>query len=569
MSEKRKRYKGLIVDDAMMNREMLKEILKDDILFIEATTGEDAKEILMEHFQELDIVLLDLVMPGMSGFDVLEFMRSKHMTDYLPVMIISVDDMENNIERAFDLGAIDFITRPFSERTVKRRVLTTVSLFAKQKQVVTEIDQDYLVGDKRADRLTGVDLKKTFYSNVHSRLKQMGEVGAIMVAADIANFKLYNNFYGWEKGDIYLQELAKKLKELVQRHGGYVGYMGGDDFAMFAPNAPALMLQLHTMAEEEGYFENFQPGFHPKFGIYVLGAEEDSAHALYDRAKMALASIKGDYTLNLKMYEAEMSQRVEDDFQLLVDIRRGENNQEFEFFLQPKYEVATGRVVASEALVRWIHKDKGLVVPGAFVPALERTGFISNVDVIVWEEVCRWQRQCMDAGRSVLPISVNVSKADIFMLDVTATLDEMIDRYQLTRDLIQIEVSETAYTEDPERVGREIQRLHNGGYTVLLDDFGKGSFNLVSLKYLPINELKLDMRFLSVEFEEIEQDLSILEFVINMAKKLNIKTVAEGVETKEQVEVLKKLGCDMAQGYIYQRPMPAKVYAALIASKTK
>jgi EAL domain-containing protein (putative c-di-GMP-specific phosphodiesterase class I) len=103
---------------------------------------------------------------------------------------------------------------------------------------------------------------------------------------------------------------------------------------------------------------------------------------------------------------------------------------------------------------------------------------------------------------------------------------------------------------------------------VLLDDFGKGSFNLVSLKYLPINELKLDMRFLSVEFEEIEQDLSILEFVINMAKKLNIKTVAEGVETKEQVEVLKKLGCDMAQGYIYQRPMPAKVYAALIASKT-
>ncbi len=567
MTEKRKRYRALIVDDSAMNREILKEILKDDMEIFEACGGEEAMNMLMDRFQQLDVVLLDLMMPGVNGFEVLEFMRGKHMTDYLPVIAISVDDKEPNIERAFDLGAIDFIARPYSERTILRRVLTTVSLFSKQKTLVAEIDRQYLVGDPKVDRLTGVDLKQTFFNNVYSLLRRNEDVELMMVAADIANFKLYNNYYGWEKGDCYLQEYAKKLKGIAQQFGGYVGYMGGDDFALLVPHTPAILEIIRNLAEDGSRFEFYQPGFAPKFGIYVIERGMESAQTMYDRAERALYKIKNDYTRGVCIYEQEMSAMGGDEFQMLIDIRRGEQNREFEFFVQPICDLSTGEVVGGEALVRWIHKDKGLVVPGAFVPSLERTGFISGVDVIIWGQVCQWMRQQLDAGAPMVPISVNVSKADIYMLDVTGVLDGLMEQYQLDRKLLAVEISEEVYDGDAERLAREMTKLHRSGYRVYLDDYGKGRFNLLSMKDLEIDQLKLDMGFLELEAEGVDLAVSIPEFVIRLAKKRGITTVAEGVENTDQVDLLQKLDCDLVQGYHFYRPMPAKDFAKLISSE--
>jgi PleD family two-component response regulator len=234
--EAKKQHRVLIIDDAFTNREILKEILKDEAEVVEFDNGKDALDYLMDHFYDLDIVLLDLVMPEMNGFEVLEFMRRKHMTDYLPVIMISADDEERNMEYAFDLGAIDFIARPFSERIVLRRVLTTISLFEKQKELIRQIDVQFKPDDQKIDELTGLPYKQNFYNKVHSQLLSSGNMKLWMVAIDIDHFKLFNNFYGWEKGDQYLRLMGRYLSEFTRRHGGIAGYLGGDDFAVLCPN---------------------------------------------------------------------------------------------------------------------------------------------------------------------------------------------------------------------------------------------------------------------------------------------------------------------------------------------
>ena len=224
--QENKRYTALIVDDSEMNREILKEILADELNIIEIDNGKDACEYMMNHSGELNIVILDLVMPGMDGFEVLKFMKYKHLLDTLPVIMISADSDGTNIERAFDLGVIDFLSRPFSERIVTRRVMTTIRLFKRQKELVDELDRQYKVDDMRIDDLTGLDYKQTFLNKVYTHLKGNPGDDLLMIAIDVDHFKLFNNYYGWEMGDRYLQLIAKYMKEFVQRYGGLAGYLG-------------------------------------------------------------------------------------------------------------------------------------------------------------------------------------------------------------------------------------------------------------------------------------------------------------------------------------------------------
>ena len=266
-----KRHRVLVIDDSMTNRAILKDILHDEIDVVEYDNGKDAVAYLMDHFYELDLVLLDLVMPEMNGFEVLEFMKRKHMINYLPVIMISADDEERNVEYAFDLGAIDFISRPFSERIVLRRVLTTISLFDKQKELISQIDRQFKADDQKVDELTGLDYKQTFYDKVYTHLQNSGGEALWMVAIDIDHFKLFNNFYGWEKGDQYLKVLGRYLKDFTRRHGGIAGYLGGDDFAVLCPKNRSVLDDLKKRIQTDmDKDKNFGIGFGPKFGFYEI-----------------------------------------------------------------------------------------------------------------------------------------------------------------------------------------------------------------------------------------------------------------------------------------------------------
>ena len=561
MEAMKKQHRALIIDDAFSNREILKDILQDEVEIVEFDNGKDALDYLMDHFYDLDIVLLDLVMPGMNGFEVLEFMRRKHMTDYLPVIMISADDEERNMEYAFDLGAIDFIARPFSERIVLRRVLTTISLFEKQKDLVSQIDMQFKPDDQKIDELTGLPYKQNFYNKVHSQLLNSGNNKLYMVAIDIDHFKLFNNFYGWEKGDQYLKLMGRFLNEFTRRHGGIAGYLGGDDFAVLCPNKSAAMKELEKkMTQDTKRHKSFGVGFGPKFGFYEIENNTDSVEKIYNNAVIALDSIAGDYTKHVAWYDAQMIGKVQNEFELLSDIRRGMEEKEFVFYLQPKVNMETKEVVGAEALARWEHHDKGLLSPAVFIPIMEKNGFVSSIDYEIWNRVVEWISVMKKAGKKISPISVNVSRADIYALDVAEVLKELCDRYGVPYDAIEAEITETAYMEHFERINSTVEKLHKFGFSVSMDDFGSGYSSLNALKNMNVDALKIDMRFLDLNKENSEKGIGILEGVLNMAKTLALPTIVEGVETEEQSEMLRKQGCDMAQGYYYYRPMPVDEY---------
>ncbi|MBR1629942.1 MAG: response regulator, partial [Lachnospiraceae bacterium] len=412
--QQKKRYTALIVDDSEMNREILKEMLADELDIVEIDNGNDACEYMMNYGNDLGIVILDLIMPGMDGFEVLRFMKYKHLIDQLPVIMISADSDGSNIEKAFDLGVIDFLSRPFSERIVLRRVMTTIRLFKRQKALIDGLDRQFKADDMRIDDLTGLDYKQTFYNKVFSHLQGDPTGRFYMIAVDVDHFKLFNNYYGWEEGDEYLRLVAKYLKEYTMRYGGIAGYLGGDDFAMFVPRRPTELMEFASHVWYKSELSKYEVGFAPKVGIYEIEDNTESVVSIYDNAKIALESIKDDYTKRLAKYDESMFQNVRNEYELLVDIKRGTEEGEFTFFVQHKVNMNSGKVVGGEALVRWMHKDKGMVSPAVFLPVLEKNGFISNIDMIVWESVVKWQRKWIDEGHRPVPISINVSRADIF-----------------------------------------------------------------------------------------------------------------------------------------------------------
>ena len=561
----KKEHRALIIDDAYSNREILKDILKDEVEIVEFDNGKDALDYLMDHFYDLDIVLLDLVMPGMNGFEVLEFMRRKHMTDYLPVIMISADDEERNMEYAFDLGAIDFIARPFSERIVLRRVLTTISLFEKQKDLISLIDMQFKPDDQKIDELTGLPYKQNFFNKVHSHLLNSGNTKLYMVAIDIDHFKLFNNFYGWEKGDQYLRLMGRFLNEFIRRHGGIAGYLGGDDFAVLCPNKTAAMKELEKkMMQDAKRHRIFGVGFGPKFGFYEIENNADSVEKIYNNAVIALDSISGDYTKHVAWYDAQMIGKVQNEFELLSDIRRGMEENEFIFYMQPKVNMETKEVVGAEALARWVHHDKGLLSPAVFIPIMEKNGFVSSIDYRIWKKVVEWISGMKKSGHKVLPVSINVSRADIYSMDVADALKELCDEEKVSYDAIEVEITETAYMEDFERINSTVEKLHKYGFTVSMDDFGSGYSSLNALKNMNVDALKIDMRFLDLNQDNSVKGIGILEGVLNMAKTLDLPTIVEGVETEEQSLILMHQGCKMAQGYYYYRPMPVDEYEKLI-----
>ena len=563
------RGRALVVDDVEINRLILKEILQEDMDVMEAADGDEAIEIIDSHSDEISIVLLDQVMPGKNGIEVLEFMHSRNYTDDIPVIMISVDDDDENVARAFDLGAIDYISRPFSARIFLRRVLTTVSLFHRKKAIAFEIDKRFEAQEKTRDELTGLNLRKAFYNKVYDRVKNSQRRSLCMVAIDIDHFKLFNRFYGRAKGDEYLRFVGNVLKAYEEKYDAIAGYLGGDDFAILCPNRQDILGDMKRKAREELLDRDYELGYAPKFGVFVIEDCSEPIMDIVDHAFTALASIKTDYTHLMAWYNQDMVRTVRDEFVLLSDVERALADDEFTFYLQPKVNMINGRVVGSEALVRWNHKDKGLIPPAAFLPVLEKNGFITRVSQIVWDKVCAFQKEWIDSGHEPLPISVNVSKNDIFSLNFTEYFLKLMEKYRLPAHMIELEVTETTYIEDLDRVGEEINKLHTAGFSILMDDFGSGYSSLNSLKELEIDILKIDMKFLRIDYDNKEKGKSILESMVNMANQLRLPIIVEGVEMRDQVRLLTEMGCRYAQGYYYYRPLNIASYMELISDENK
>ena len=408
---------------------------------------------------------------------------------------------------------------------------------------------------------------RTFMSNVRSKM-EMGLSGAYsMVAIDIEHFRLFNKLYGRETGDELILYIQNCLKEIAGEHDGVEGYLGADNFGIFIPDSHEIIKQIQEQIIKGIHKWNNTVGFYPVIGIYSINTDTDSPEIMYDRATLALSNAFEGQPDHICHYTQEMESRLEKEVELLSEIQEALENNEFTFFAQPQCNIATHQIVGAEALVRWVKPDGTMVSPGAFIPVLEKNGMIDRLDRYVWDKVCAWIRSWIDRGFQPVPISINVSRVDIFSMDVPAYIFSLLEKYQLSEHYVKVEITESAYTESDERITNTVNILRGKGFKVMMDDFGCGYSSLNMLKNIPVDVLKLDMRFLDISETEEEKGMNILESVVNMARLLRLPIIVEGVETEKQEQFVQSLGCRYIQGFYFYKPLPVKQFEELLSDE--
>ena len=407
----------------------------------------------------------------------------------------------------------------------------------------------------------------SFMDGLRKRLPEILPNTYCIVAIDIEHFRLFNKLYGRSSGDEVIRYVCTCLKQSALEYDGIDAYLGGDNFVAFLPDDDEVLNNIRQKIIKKFSKWNNTSAFFPLFGVYTIEDTSVLPELMYDHAMLALSHAEEDYKWHICRYTMEMESCLEEEVYLLAAIEEGLQKEEFTFFAQPQCNIATGQIVGAEALVRWQKPDGEVLLPGGFIPVLEKNKMIDRLDRYVWEKVCQWLRGWIDQGYSPVPISINVSRIDIFEMDVPKYIFSLLEKYQIPEYLIKIEITESAYTENNNRISHAVNTLRNRGLVVMMDDFGCGYSSLNMLKNIPVDVLKLDMRFLQFKEEERQKSANILEAIVNMAGLLHLPIVVEGVENESQEKFVQKLGCRYIQGFYYYKPLPIKKFEELLRDK--
>ena len=410
-----------------------------------------------------------------------------------------------------------------------------------------------------------IDLPRgdAFFRIADRCLSEMFEESTLCIAVDVNYFKLYNDIFGRKSGNHFLETIAGVVHDTAMAHGGVCGYMGGDNFCLIIPATASSQRQLMPVIEEFYDLIDFPDGFAPAMGVYCSEDRRESAITLYDKADSALSEIKGNYMKHIQFFSADSLRRQREDKLLLMEVKDGLAREEFIFYVQPQVFEKTGKIIGGEALVRWQHDGK-LITPARFIPVLEKTGYVYAVDCFIWESVARWMRGLIDRGIAPVPISVNVSRVDFYFDDIAEHFIQLMRKYDLSPELIGVEITESAFTDNTDTILEAITKLHDAGFHILMDDFGSGSSSLSMLHTMNLDVLKTDVQFMSRD-EQDSRAISIVESVISMAHMIGMSVVTEGVETEEQKNNLISMGDNYAQGYYFYKPMPVEQFEGLIS----
>lgn len=541
----------LIVDDLEMNRDILIDLLKNEYQILAAADGQEAKELLEKHYKEIKAVLLDIVMPVMNGYVLLEEIQRHPQWSHIPVLVMTQHGDEENELKALSLGASDFISRPFVKEIVKQRIYNLIQL-RENAAIVNEVLND---------SLTGIYNKETFYQIVQKRLSKEDTLYDI-IALDLEKFKLINDSYGTEEGNRLLCYVAKNLKKKMKPLNGICARLTGDVFVMLMPREE----DIEAFAQDAKAFLQAYPldmKIRAKMGIYKIHNKEVPVYAMCDRALLAASSIKGEYNKLYTWYDDSIRQSLIMEQQITDEMKNALEEKQFQVYLQPKYDLMDNSIAGAEALVRWIHPDRGFMSPGEFIPLFEKNGFITELDYYVWDKTCEILANRLKNGEKCVPVSVNVSRKDIYKENLPEIMLDIVNRHGIDSKYLHLEITETAYTENPEQLISVVQRLKKYGFVIEMDDFGSGYSSLNMLSELPLDIVKLDMKFLQHESLE-KEDRNIISFIITLAKWMNLSVVAEGVETGEQVEMLRDMECNYVQGYFFAKPLPYDGYSKLM-----
>jgi len=372
---------------------------------------------------------------------------------------------------------------------------------------------------------------------------------------DINNFKAINSIFSYKYGNEVLRQLAKSLEEIF---GGeaIIGRFSGDNFAVLCSyeNEDEVTGKINELQEMANKRCHNEKELLLAVGIHFVKDDEEEFDKIFDKANIAKHSVKHLNKARYSIYDEEVGRLMQENDMLTEEIKKAIKQRDFDVYYQPKFDFATKQIMASEALIRWDHKDQGFISPAKFIPIAEQTHLIVAIGHFVFERVCSDIQNWISLGIKPLPVAVNFSRIEILQGDMIEFIEKTVKKYNISYELLEIEITETIAVSDYEKIETTLNEIKRLGMTISIDDFGAGYSSLGCLQKLHVDTLKIDRSFI-MDLENNKRGNNILKGMIDLSKKLELKTICEGIETEEQMKVLEMLDCDYGQGFIFARPM--------------
>jgi len=531
---------------------MLVAMLEDNYQLLEAENGLEGLELMHAHADQLSMVLLDIQMPVMNGYQVLEKVSQDAVLREIPIIVTTGNDRAEEEERCLELGATDFIAKPYNPNIVRRRIENIIHLQEKTS-ALTEVEIDTVIGTYT---------RSAFVHYASQMLKQNPETDFTLVMSDIIGFQRQVELYGDKAFDI----LRNEVKAIAERlpENAILGRYAYDQLAILLPTE-------HAGSDDKALFDYYEENCQKlseqvdatiKFGVCLHLSRNEKLESYIYRTRKALSLVKHQYGRTVGFVNHLLLERMKRNEEIEMSMEHALKERQLEIYFQPKHHTLTGKLVGAEVLLRWSHPTMGVISSGEFVPIFEQTGFIVEADAFAWSEACRFLKRLHAEGLPNVPLSVNTTRLDFERPGFENRLLQPIRQYNVDPELLHIEVTEQVFAELGNEAISILQRCRDKGMLVELDDFGTGYSSLHSLAELPIDIVKFDQSF--VRKLDKPRQLDVMRGCVNLVKRLKLKSVAEGVESEQSRRVVCDLGIDMIQGFFYAKPLPADVFVNYI-----
>ena len=542
----------LIVDDEFINREILGNILGNvyDVDFAE--NGQEAWDKLQGENSDFSLILLDLLMPVMDGFGFISKIQENEILKRIPIIVMT-SEKEAEV-KSIKLGAADFITKPYDMPEV---------ILARCERIIQLSEHNTIIKSTEKDAVTGLYTRDYFFEYIR-QIEAHRKAPVDVLVFNIDHFHLVNEMYGRTVGNTVLMRVADTICEVLDDSALIACRPEADTFYVYCDHIEDYS-PLISEIQEKVVDSSGSSKIRLRSGIYLNADADAEIENRFDRAKTACDKIRGDYTTAVSYYSKDLHLRSIYQERLIKDIDQAIANEDLKVYFQPKYDITgiTPKLRSAEALIRWEHPEFGMVRPGDFIPLFESNGLIQKVDNYVWSKAAKQIREWKDKFGYSVAISVNVSRIDIFDPSLEEKLRRIIDINGLDESELMLEITESAYADNAGSLTDVTNSLRSSGFKIEMDDFGSGYSSLNMITTIPIDVLKLDMSFIR-KMEEDEKNLKLVEIILDIAKFLGVPVVAEGVETKAQLDMLKCMGCQVIQGYYFSKPVPAEEFEKFI-----
>ena len=550
----------LIVDDEEINRLLLGELISEEFNPLYAENGEEALEILRKREEKVSLILLDLKMPKIDGIQFIEIAKEDNYLSQIPIIVAtSAHDEEAN---AIEIGAADFIRKPYQDQRV---------ILARIRRIISEKEKSITIEHTQRDPLTRLYNKEYFFEYAKNADEIKKEESRDALVLIINNFAVINDLRGSEFGDELLKRIAETIKRFSHERSGIACRYSGGSFLMYLNSQEEVVYKdlLDSLTKD---LSEFSKGANIvlKLGIYPIEDDSLELETSFKRAISLCKDLKNALSSEYVIYDKEKREKQIYMAELIADMRKGIKERQFKVFYQPKYAIQGDKPILSsaEALIRWFHPTLGFISPGIFIPLFENNGLIYELDRFVWNEVAKQIKEWKDKFGIVIPVSTNISRIDIYDSNLADELVKITKDNDLKNEELLLEITESAYSEDSSQIVQFANRVKELGFKIEMDDFGTGYSSLSSLSSLPIDVLKVDMSFVKT-IDVDEKMKGTVKTIIDLAKLLSLKTIAEGVENEKQCQILKDLGCDIIQGYYFSKPVPPTDFEKFIEEKLR